>query len=362
MRKKRVSQRWGSSGAGLALISAVLFGATTPFSKILLNEVSPWLIAGLLYLGSGLGLLVIWLARTYGLRKPSSEATLERGSWFWLAGAVFVGGILAPVLLMWGLTRTMASTASLMLNLEGVMTALLAWFVFKENFDRRIAMGMLFIVAGGVILSWSNDLQAGVPWGILAIAGACFCWALDNNLTRQVSGGDPQQIAMIKGLVAGSVNTAIALGAGASLPALGTLFATGIVGLLGYGLSLYLFILALRHIGTARAGAYFSTAPFIGAVLSAVILREAPSAPLIIAGVLMLIGVWLHLTERHEHIHTHESITHTHLHWHDDHHQHEHPLGTSLKEPHSHEHVHSQMTHSHPHFPDLHHRHKHKKE
>lgn len=273
-----------------------------------------------------------------------------------------MGGILAPVLLMWGLTRTMASTASLMLNLEGVMTALLAWFVFKENFDRRIAMGMLFIVAGGVILSWSNDLQAGVPWGILAIAGACFCWALDNNLTRQVSGGDPQQIAMIKGLVAGSVNTAIALGAGASLPALGTLFATGIVGLLGYGLSLYLFILALRHIGTARAGAYFSTAPFIGAVLSAVILREAPSAPLIIAGVLMLIGVWLHLTERHEHIHTHESITHTHLHWHDDHHQHEHPLGTSLKEPHSHEHVHSQMTHSHPHFPDLHHRHKHKKE
>lgn len=362
MNDKSHSERSLPGGAGLALLAAALFGASTPFAKMLLGSVSPWLMAGLLYLGSGLGLLALFCVRTYVLRQPSAEAPLQRAGLPWLAGAVLAGGIAAPVLLMWGLARTAASTASLLLNLEGVFTALLAWFVFRENFDRRIALGMGLIVAGGVLLSWSNDLQVGVPWGALAIAGACLCWGLDNNLTRHVSGGDPQQVAMVKGLVAGGVNTAIALALGASLPGGLTLLATGLVGLLGYGVSLSLFILALRFIGTARTGAYFSTAPFIGAVLSVFLLQEPLTWLLLGAGALMVAGVWLHLTEKHEHWHAHEPMTHTHRHVHDEHHQHEHAPGTPPGEPHTHEHTHAPLVHSHPHYPDLHHRHRHGKD
>jgi len=350
-----------SGGAGLALLAAALFGASTPFAKMLLGSVSPWLMAGLLYLGSGLGLLALFCVRTYVLRTPSAEAPLQRAGLPWLAGAVLAGGIVAPVLLMWGLALTTASTASLLLNLEGVFTALLAWFVFKENFDRRLVLGMGLIVAGGVLLSWSGDLQVGVPWGALAIAGACLCWGLDNNLTRYVSGGDPQQVAMWKGLAAGAVNTGMAFAAGASLPGGFTLLATGLIGLFGYGISLSLFVLALRSIGTARTGAYFSTAPFLGAILSVILLREPPTGLLLLAGALMMAGVWLHLTERHEHLHAHETLTHTHRHVHDEHHPHNHLPGTPPGEPHTHEHTHEPLVHSHPHYPDLHHRHKHGK-
>ena len=346
-------------GIVYALAAAALFGASTPLSKLLLGTVDPWLLAGLLYLGSGCG-LSLWLLLASRLTgKDSKEASLKRADLPWLAGAIFFGGVAGPVLLMLGLASTPAASASLLLNLEGVLTALLAWFVFKENFDRRIALGMAFITGGGVLLSWSGDTATGVPWGALGIAGACLAWGIDNNLTRKVSGGNPIQIAAAKGLVAGSVNLGLSLIAGSHLPGLSTVLAAGAVGLLGYGVSLTFFVLALRHLGTARTGAYFSLAPFAGAILSLMIFQEGLSILFGVAAALMGVGVWLHLTERHEHQHKHEPMEHEHNHVHDEHHQHEHSPDDPPGEPHSHAHKHEEMTHTHAHYPDIHHRHEH---
>lgn len=346
------------SGILEALAAAVLFGASTPLAKLLTGAVPPVLLAGLLYLGSGIGLLGGWLWRRRAGRERR-EAALARRDVPWLAGAVLTGGVLGPVLLMLGLTHVAATSASLLLNLEGVFTALLAWFVFRENFDRRIALGMLLIVAGGVLLAWTDETGARVsPWA-LAIAGACLAWAIDNNLTRRVSAGDPVQIAGLKGLVAGLVNTGIALSMGHAWPGAATTIAAGMVGLLGYGVSLVLFVLALRRLGAARTGAYFSIAPFIGAVLSLVLLREAPGSAFWGAAGLMAAGVWLHVTERHVHRHAHEPLAHDHAHVHDEHHRHAHDFPWDGCEPHAHFHVHAPLVHSHPHYPDLHHRHTH---
>lgn len=346
-------------GVLYALLAASLFGVSTPVAKVLLPQVAPVLMAGLLYLGSGLGLAGYWLLRAHRKSLGQQEAALTRRDWPWLAGAIIAGGVIGPALLMWGLATTPASSASLLLNLEGVLTALLAWFVFKENFDARIALGMALIAAGGISLSWTGRPTTGVPWSSLAIVGACLAWAIDNNLTRKVAAGDPVQIAMLKGLVAGTVNTGLALVLGAKLPAVSSLLATGVVGFFGYGVSLTLFVLALRHIGTARTGAYFSIAPFVGAAISILFLEDKLSIGYIASAALMAFGVWLHLTERHEHEHRHEPMEHEHLHHHDEHHQHTHVPDDPPCEPHSHSHRHEPMTHSHAHYPDLHHRHDH---
>ena len=353
----RFLTRW-PAGIGAALLAAGLFGASTPLAKSLLITTSPVLLAGLLYAGSGLG-LGVWLLLRRLRGVATGEAALQRRDFPWLSGAVVFGGVLGPALLMWGLASTPASSASLLLNLEGVLTALLAWLVFKENVDRRIVFGMAAIVAGGLVLSWTQRPEAGLPWGTLCIAAACLCWAIDNNLTRAVSGGDPVQIAAIKGGVAGIINIAIALAAGSRLPAASQIAAAGAIGLLGYGISLVMFVLALRHLGTARTGAYFSTAPFIGASLSLLLLQERPELGFWIAGGLMALGVWLHISERHEHEHVHEVLDHAHRHTHDVHHQHTHDFDWDGVEPHSHPHRHEPMIHSHPHYPDLHHRHDH---
>lgn len=339
-------------GVLAALGAALLFGAGTPLAKLLLNTVSPWLLAGLLYLGSGLGLTVYrYLTRAPVVKLPRHEAP-------WFAGAILAGGIVGPVLLMLGLTRLPASGASLLLNAEGVFTALLAWFVFKENFDRRIAFGMLAIVAGAAVLSWNGEARFAEMWPTVAVLGACFAWGIDNNLTRKVSLSDATWIASIKGLVAGMVNLVIALLMGVTWPPLLNVLSAMMVGLLAYGVSLSLFVLALRHLGTARTGAYFSVAPFFGAVL-AVLMGEAVTMPLLVAGALMAIGTWLHLTEHHTHKHTHEEILHDHEHVHDEHHQHVHdsPVTPGVKHRHSHRHV--PLIHTHLHFPDMHHRHRH---
>lgn len=339
-----------------ALLAAALFGASTPFAKLLVGEMSPWLLAGLLYLGSGLGLAALRLVRDRGW-TPSG---LVKGEWPWLLGAILFGGVAGPLALMFGLTRTSGSTASLLLNLEAVLTAVIAWVVFKENADRRIVLGMLAIVAGGVVLSWSGADAASNDWlGPLAIVLACLCWAIDNNLTRRVSASDALFIASTKGAVAGSVNVTLAFALGAGLPAGPTLLGTLTVGLLGYGISLVLFVLALRGLGTARTGAYFSTAPFIGAAVSLVLLGESTSAAFWLAAALMAWGVWLHLTEHHEHEHVHEPMEHSHRHVHDEHHQHEHDFPWAADEPHEHWHRHEALVHKHPHFPDIHHRHSH---
>lgn len=260
---------------------------------------------------------------------------------------------------MFGLSSMPATGASLLLNAEGVLTALLAWFVFKENFDRRIAVGMLAIVAGAVLLSWPGDASMRVDIGALAVLGACLAWAIDNNLTRKVSLSDASFIAMVKGLAAGGTNLVLAWTLGSSLPSLSTLGAAALLGFLSYGASLVLFVLALRHLGTARTGAYFSVAPFFGALLGVLVLKEPVSVPLLAAGALMAVGVWLHLTEQHGHLHTHGPAEHSHEHVHDAHHQHVHVDGTAAAEGHTHAHVHTVVTHSHGHYPDAHHRHTH---
>ena len=339
-----------------AIVAAALFGASTPLVKLLVGELPTLLLAGLLYLGSGLGLAVIRLLRDRGW-KPSG---LVPGEWRWLAGAIVFGGVLGPALLVFGLPRTDAGPASLMLNLEAVFTAVLAWVIFKENADRRIVLGMLLIVAGGAVLAWPAAGSEVPDWiGPLAIAVACLCWAIDNNLTRRVSGSDALFIAGAKGWTAGVVNTSLALLLGASVPAWSTAGAAMAVGLVGYGLSLVLFVRALRNLGTARTGAYFSTAPFIGAAIAILLLGEPTPAPFWLAAGLMSVGVWLHLTERHVHMHSHEPLEHTHPHVHDAHHQHEHDFDWDGSEPHSHPHRHVALTHKHSHFPDIHHRHGH---
>ncbi len=338
-----------------ALASAALFGASTPLAKLLVGEVQPLALAGLLYLGSGIGLLAWFL-----LRKREERATnLSRADLPWLAGAILAGGVVGPALLMYGLTRTDGATASLLLNLEAVLTASIAWIVFRENVDRRVFLGMVAIVAGGVVLSWDEMPRGGGLTGPLLIAGACLAWAVDNNLTRRVSGGDAVTIAGVKGLVAGAANLSLALFQGAALPGTGILASAAAVGFFGYGISLVLFVVALRNLGTARTGAYFSVAPFFGAALALLVLRESASAAFWIAAALMALGVWLHLTERHEHEHVHEPMEHTHPHAHDDHHQHGHGFAWEGEEPHTHPHRHRRMTHNHPHYPDLHHRHDH---
>ena len=340
-------------GIVAALAAALLFGASTPLAKLLTAEASPWLLAGLLYLGSGLGLAAVLLSKKRGRPRFGRAEAMA------LAGAIAAGGIAGPVLLMWALSRMPASGAALLLNAEAVFTALIAWFVFKENFDRRIALGMLLIVAGAIVLSSPSEASIDRVMPALAVLAACLAWAIDNNLTRKVSLADPRTIAMLKGLVAGATNTALALLAGASLPKLPVLGAALVVGWLGYGVSLALFVVALRELGTARTAAYFSTAPFAGALLAVLLLGETVTVTLFVAGVLMAAGVWLHVTERHVHGHTHEPLEHTHEHEHDEHHRHAHQPPVPPGTRHTHAHRHEPLTHAHAHYPDAHHRHGH---
>lgn len=341
-----------NTGVQAAIGAALLFGASTPLAKLLLQNVNPWLLAGLLYLGSGVGLT------SYRVFSHSDSVRLPRHELPWLMGAVLAGGVIAPVMLMFGLIGMPASDASLLLNAEGVFTALFAWFVFKENFDNRIALGMLVIVIGAMILSWPREAHFEGILPSLAILGACLAWGIDNNLTRKVSLSDATWIASIKGIVAGSVNLILAFIIGVTLPEPTSILCAMLVGFFTYGVSLTLFILALRHLGTARTGAYFSIAPFVGAIL-ALAMGEQLTMPLVIAGALMALGIWLHLTERHEHLHTHQPIEHEHEHSHDDHHQHNHDELSALVIKHSHKHRHEKITHNHAHFPDMHHRHDH---
>jgi drug/metabolite transporter (DMT)-like permease len=344
------------SGILFAVLSAALFGASTPFAKLLLGTVDPWMMAGLLYLGAGLGLSLVHLSRR-ALGLSAVETPLRRSDLPWLALVILAGGILGPLLLMFGLERTQASGASLLLNLEGLATMSIAWIIFRENVDRRLLLGAAAILAGAVLLSWHG--RASFNWGALLVSAACLCWGIDNNLTRKLSSADPVQIAMLKGLVAGSVNLALALVQGAALPGIGALAAAGIVGFLGYGVSLVFFVLGLRYLGTARTGAYFSLAPFIGATLSVLLLHDPISVRLFVSGGLMALGLWLHVSEYHEHEHVHEALEHEHSHRHDEHHQHEHGPNEPPGEPHTHVHRHTPIVHRHPHYPDLHHRHLH---
>src|SRR5215213_8901351 len=346
-----------TAGIAQALIAAALFGISTPIAKGLLEGTSPQVLAGLLYLGSGIGLGAIWLVQR--ARGRRSEAPLVQRDLRWLAGAVLFGGMLAPLALMTGLSHTPASASALLLNLEGVFTALIAWVVFAENVDRRIALGMLAIVVGGALLSWQGRLEWGGAIGPLLVVCACLGWAIDNNLTQKVSASDPVQIAAIKGIVAGTVNLAIGLALHGTLPSVPRVAGAMTLGFFSYGVSLVLFVVAMRSLGTARTGAYFSLAPFVGAAGGLLLWHDRVTPVFFAAAALMAFGLWLHLTERHEHYHIHAPLTHTHRHVHDEHHQHEHHADDAPGEPHTHEHTHAPLAHSHAHTPDIHHRHGH---
>jgi len=339
-----------------ALGAALLFGVSTPLAKLALDSTSPLLVAGLLYLGSGIGLALARLVRGH---SSADETPLKRADLPWLGGAIVAGGIVAPALLLFGLLHLPASSASLLLNLEAVATAVIAWVVFKENVDRRVGVGFAAILLGGVLLTIPSEGRVQLTSGALLVVAACICWGIDNNLTRKISGSDPAQISMLKGLVAGTVNTNLALATGAILPSPGVGLGVAVIGFLGYGVSLTLFVRALRSLGTARTGAYFSTAPFAGAAFALVLGQGRLDWTLGASGLLMLIGVWLHVSEKHEHFHVHEPMEHEHLHVHDEHHQHMHSPDDPLGEPHAHRHKHPRMKHTHAHYPDLHHRHRH---
>lgn len=344
-----------------ALASAALFGISTPTAKVLLGTIDPTILAGLLYCGAGIGTAVLarlMPATAFG----APEVALTGSDWPWLVAAIAAGGVAGPLLLMVGLARTDAATASLLLTLEGAATALMAWFIFHENFDRRIALGMACVVGGAAILSWTSTPTLGHVLGPLAIVGACTAWGIDNNLTRKLSLSDPLQIVKLKGLIAGPFNLILGVViVGATFPAASSILIAGFVGFVGYGVSLALFVAALRHLGTARTSAYFSTAPFLGGIVAIIALGDPVTIQLVIAGVLMAIGVYLHLTEHHQHDHVHESLAHSHPHAHDIHHQHTHSELDPPGEPHTHFHHHDELRHSHAHMPDMHHTHRHER-
>ncbi len=346
-----------SIGVVCAFGAALLFGAGAPLAQAVLHATGANAGAALLYAGSGIGLVALLAVKRATGRTIAPIAAHAR---LRFAAAVLCGGVVAPALLVWGLRSTSGTTASLLLNLEGVLTATLAWLVFRENVGRRVLFGMGCMVAGGVVLS--VPLHGDTAWstGALAIAAACACWGIDNNLTQAASGADALLTASIKGVCGAGINTVLALGMRQAWPATtSTTLAVMALGFWGYGVSLVLFMVALRHLGTARTGAYFGIAPFVGALVAVLVFHEAVDVRLLAACALMALGVWLHLSERHAHVHVHEALTHSHAHSYDAHHQHDHDDGVDDGVPHTHLHAHAPLTHAHAHAPDLHHRHTH---
>ncbi len=345
---------------GQAVLAAVLFGASAPLAKLLLGEIEPISLAAFLYLGSGLGVLLFKLLQQARPSAVDTEAQITKADWKWLAGAVFAGGVAAPIILLFGLQNTPASTASLLLNFEGVATTLIAAVVFKEAIGKYALWSILCVTIASVVLSWNMSGQWGLSLGALGILGACVLWGIDNNLTRQISAKDPLMIVLVKGLGAGSFSLLLSLVLGHSLPRLDIILGALLLGSLSYGMSIVLFIHAMRGLGAARTSALFGTAPLVGVVLSVLLFREPLTVLFAIGLLLMIAAAVLLISEQHQHRHIHEAITHDHRHRHDDgHHNHDHPGMVSRSLTHSHPHTHERMEHQHPHLPDIHHRHSH---
>jgi len=336
------------------LIAALAFGLSAPLAKRLLDVVSPLYLAGILYLGAG---IFLGLTRRFWRNRPATGRPLAGRDRGILAGVVLAGGVLAPPLLLWGLERSSATTTALLLNLEVVFTVLLAGIVFNEHLGAQVAIAALVMAAGGLVLGWTPG-DPTIAAGAAAVTGACLLWALDNNLTRLIAEGDPLLIVEVKGLAAGAVNGLLALATGKTAPSAGTIAFGLALGAVSYGISLVLFILAMRELGAARAGAYFATAPFFGAAGGLVLLGESPTVGLFVAAALMALATWLLVHERHGHRHNHPVGTHAHVHVHDEHHQHDHD-GWEGPEPHNHPHATGPIEHEHPHTPDIHHDHGH---
>jgi drug/metabolite transporter (DMT)-like permease len=354
----QASKRPSLKGALLGLAAALTFGIGVPMAKELLNTIQPTLLAALLYFGSAAGLFVGWSIHHIKNRK-NDEPPIHLRGWDWacLAGAILAGGVCGQILELFGLSKIPASEASLLLNLEAVFTALTAWVLFKEPAGKRVVLGMSLLTLGACMLSVNGSWQFTFSLGSAAVALSCVAWAIDNNVTRRISHTNPVFIVMMKGLFAGSIDLAISLAMRAPWPPLLLVGVALCIGVVSYGISLSLYVLAMRYIGAARTAAYFCFAPFVGALVAMVFLHEPITVQFGCAALLMAAGIWLHMTETHDHVHVHDAVTHEHVHSHDDHHCHDHPQGSD--EPHSHVHTHEKQTHSHEHQPDMDHFHEH---
>jgi drug/metabolite transporter (DMT)-like permease len=344
--------RMSRRGALFGLAAATLFGASAPVAKLLLPGVGPLLLAALLYLGAG-GVLSL-----YRLARPAGDETpLRRADGWLLAGIVVTGGMLGPVLMLVGLARLSAVAGALLLNLEAPFTILIAVLLFGEHLGRHAARAAACIIGGAAVLGLEPGAFRADLAGVLALAGACLAWGVDNNLTQRLSLRDPVAVVRLKTAAAGACNLALALALGQRWPRASVVGAALALGALSYGVSIVLDTYALRLLGAAREAAYFATAPFVGAALAIPLHGRWPSPGDVAAAALMIVGVVFLLRERHAHVHTHEALEHEHVHVHDEHHQHAHD--GPVQEPHSHPHRHEALTHDHPHLPDLHHRHGH---
>lgn len=342
-----------------ALLAAILFGVSAPLSKVLLGEIQPVMLAGLLYLGSGIGLLILKAIQFTALKGKSKESRLKGREYLWLIAAIVAGGIAAPILLLISLEKTAASTASLLLNFEAVATALIAWLVFRETLGKRAVFAILLITLAGILLSLDISGAWGISLGALGVLAACVLWGMDNNFTRNISSKDPVFITMIKGLAGGLFSTILALSIGNQLPPIGHLLGALALGLLGYGVSIVLFIRAMRGLGAARTSALFNIAPLVGVVLSFLLLHDRPNWMFYLTIPLVVLGAYLLISETHSHQHSHQPLMHDHMHTHSDgHHSHLHE-GIAIGK-HAHVHKHPLLTHAHDHLPDTHHRHTHK--
>lgn len=344
-----------------ALIAALLFGASAPLAKLLLGQIAPIQLASLLYLGSGTGLLLYKIVVKLIKKEDIKEAPLVKKDIPWLLGAIIFGGVIAPILLMSSIKITAASTVSLLLNFEGVATTLIALFFFKESIGKKVWIAVLFITVASVVLSWDFSNAWGISIGALGIIAACFCWGIDNNFIRNISGKDPFSIVIIKGFAAGLFSLFLSFVLKIPIPSIEIILGSMVLGFFSYGLSIVLFVLAMRTLGSARTSAYFGAAPFIGAILSFIIFGGIPNTVFIIALFIMIIGTVFLLKEDHVHLHKHRHDIHEHRHCHNEnHHQHIHIEGeVPPDEHHSHVHEHMELIHDHVHTPDTHHRHEH---
>ncbi len=341
-----------------AIVASFLFGLSTPLSKLLLGDVDPIMLAGLLYLGAG---VTQGLALTLSASSRRREARLERADMPWLVGAILAGGVVGPILLLFGLRQTPAATASLLLNFEVVATGLVAALFFGEATGRRTWVAIALVTAGGILLALDPTQAWGISLGAALILAACVAWGLDNNFTGRISLKDPRKIVFLKGTAAGAISVLLGLTLGRPLPAWWTALLALALGAVSYGLSIVFFVRSLRAIGAARTGAVFGTAPFVGAALSLLIYRGTPAVLFYAALPLMVLAVAVLGREKHAHEHTHENLFHSHRHRHDDgHHAHDHPGMDSAELLHAHNHEHLPLSHSHPHRPDPHHRHVHR--
>jgi drug/metabolite transporter (DMT)-like permease len=339
-------------GGVYALLAAALFGASTPLVQRLGSGLGAFTTAALLYAGAA---AIGALSR----RPAAQEAQLARRDLPVLLGMAAFGAVLGPVLLAWGLQRTSATSASLMLTLEALFTALLAWRIYHETMDRRVWTAMALLMAGGAVLVLDQGQLGGAQlWGLVAVLAATAAWGVDNTFSRALAERDPSQVVMGKALLGASATTLVAIAIGEPMPGLGAAVGLVLVGASGYGLSLRLYLLAQRAFGAGRTGSVYAFAPFIGAAIAVALGDRVAGWLLPVGGLLMLAGVVLHLAESHAHEHTHEALEHEHAHRHDDgHHEHRHdpmPAGA-----HSHRHRHDAVRHAHPHVPDLHHQHRH---